>query len=339
MGHWRAHGDPALFEAGMLMTGSRASKAARAFANNRWQEAVALYGPIGDRKNAPLRDRLKLALALEKCFEIERAGAIFRACSNHHLLIQDAHLAAGEFFVRQDQLAEAAARFGRALSVDRENAPAMSALEAIGIVREEDLDACCIAGALVGENNLGRSPSLPAMVAIGPILLRAMSFMRTAQWPRAEACFKTIIRLSPRFVPIIVQYGHSVREQGHNKAALAAYLRAILLCPRDPDPYLHLGHTYKAMGRYRSALGAYSTAFQLRPGLHDASIGMVAMERSLDSFDADRSDVKFALFNPTRTAMPQSVQRRPADLVPEDWLNRHQRAIFNRISHAISVQE
>jgi tetratricopeptide (TPR) repeat protein len=102
-------------------------------------------------------------------------------------------------------------------------------------------------------------------------------------WQAAKDGYQRYLALVPNDFPIIVQYGHSLKELGFLAEAEAAYLRARAIIPTDPDLNLQIGHLMKVCGRLPLAYRYYKIASELDPHLEDAR---QEMDR-LQNFDED----------------------------------------------------
>lgn len=95
---------------------------------------------------------------------------------------------------------------------------------------------------------------------------RGICHERTKQWPKAEADFKTALKLHPD-QPLVLNYlGYSWVDQGMNlDEALDMIKKAVEL--RSDDGYIvdSLGWVYYKLGRYEEAVGELEKAVTLRP--------------------------------------------------------------------------
>jgi tetratricopeptide (TPR) repeat protein len=310
----------------MLQANRVIAQAEKAFNSQSWLEAIELYEKNLTRRDFPNAHKLNYCYAQERSGRYEAAQAGYLDLSYKNPLDIDIHIETGLFFLRQEKSQDASVFFGRALCVDPDSPLALQGLETLDITSAEKIDSCCTLGGLAGENS-----SIPPMFAlsrfmISPVVRRAMAAMRRHAWHQAEGLFRRILKLSPRYVAMLVQLGHCLREQGKFGDALATYRRAILLAPRDPDVYLHLGHALKAMERRLSALNAYSTALMLRPSLVHALAEIRSIEEFLRSRGIYPVDGQFRV----QDSLALKLQAQP-DIEPEPWLSDQQKIIFKQI--------
>ena len=319
----------------MLQANGLIAQAERACDRQEWREAVELYRQIPMNEGIPISQKLNYFNALANAGKPDVAKAGYLELSYRTPLNIDVHIGTGLFFQGQGKNREAAIFLGRALCVDAESQAALQAFEGLDIWAIDRIDSYCVLGGLAGENFGGKRPSFLIEILIWPKINRAMAAMRRQAWEEAENCFGKILKIAPDHVPMLVQLGHCLREQGKLGEALASYRRAILLAPRDPDVYLHLGHTLKAMERHLSALNAYSTVLQLRPGFAHAEVEIESLERFLLSRGIHIvGDQTERPINPMQQAPVLQ-----SDMIPEPWLSDHQKTIFHKISSALTLRD
>ena len=85
------------------------------------------------------------------------------------------------------------------------------------------------------------------------------------RWGDAAAAYSAALDRDPTLFAVWVQYGHSLKEQGHLLEAERAYRQAIKLNQTDADAHLQLGHVLKLQGAYREALESYEAGRRLDP--------------------------------------------------------------------------
>jgi GT2 family glycosyltransferase/tetratricopeptide (TPR) repeat protein len=89
------------------------------------------------------------------------------------------------------------------------------------------------------------------------------------QWELAAQLYRKALDRNPQNPPILVQYGHALKESGHLAQAESVYRSAIAYEPGNADPHLQLGHVLKLQGKTEEAQAAYLQAFALEPSLPD----------------------------------------------------------------------
>jgi len=307
------------------------TQAELAFDRQEWQEAAALYSQFAGTPKAGVLHGLRYCYALEHAGQVDEALDRYLELSYKHPVNEDVHTEVASFYQRQLKPQDAAIFLGRALCVNADAQVARQALEALGLTTQDEVDHACVMGALAGESVATPVTGLLLAVVLWPWVNSAMSSMRKKAWRRAEASFRTILKRAPRYVPMLVQLGHSLREQERFTQALSTYRRAILFSPRDPDTYLHLGHTLKSMGRHLSALDAYSTALMLRPTFRHAQIEIETLERFLQSRGLSTS-INTRLLE----GQPAPGDVSPLAIPSSDRLTNRQKIIFSQIASAIS---
>ena len=86
-----------------------------------------------------------------------------------------------------------------------------------------------------------------------------------------EPPLSKILRRNPHNAPILVQYGHTLKETGRLGQAETAYRKAIAWGAGVSDNYVQLGHVLKLEGKLDDARTAYLVAFVLDPAGIDAA--------------------------------------------------------------------
>ena len=77
-------------------------------------------------------------------------------------------------------------------------------------------------------------------------------------WPEAERAYAAYVAERPTDFGILVQYAHSLKENGKLEDAEAAYRRALSLRPDDHDAITHLAHLLKRMDQRPEAARAFA---------------------------------------------------------------------------------
>jgi len=85
--------------------------------------------------------------------------------------------------------------------------------------------------------------------------------------PAAARHYRHALALQPGLMPVWVQLGHALKEQGDYAGAEAAYRRALALDRTIADTHLQLGNLLKLQARRVQAVDAYAAASRLDPEL------------------------------------------------------------------------
>ena len=91
------------------------------------------------------------------------------------------------------------------------------------------------------------------------------------EWPKARRYYKRVLGRNPHNAPILMQYGHALKETGSFDQAETAYRTAIAWGTVTADNYIQLGHVLKLEGKLADARTAYLVAFVLDPMGSDAA--------------------------------------------------------------------
>ncbi|WP_131196185.1 glycosyltransferase [Lichenihabitans psoromatis] len=97
-------------------------------------------------------------------------------------------------------------------------------------------------------------------------------------WATAEAFYRQALTIDPMMPGILVQLGHSLKEQGFLQGAETAYRGSLKLSPNNSDTYLQLGHVLKLEHRFRDAATAYRSAGKLDPTSDDFARELKSLE-------------------------------------------------------------
>lgn len=109
---------------------------------------------------------------------------------------------------------------------------------------------------------LGQSASQrESAEAVGQLIRTGDRANGERRWAEAEKAYAQALQLDPRLTAVWVQYGHSLKEQGHFSEAEDAYRRAIALDDSVADTHLQLGHVLKLQNRFDAAITAYQAAY------------------------------------------------------------------------------
>lgn len=73
-------------------------------------------------------------------------------------------------------------------------------------------------------------------------------------WPAAAAAYRWAVEAQPDLVPIWIQLGHALKEQGDAPAAIEAYGEAARRQPDLSEAHVFIAHLYKQLGRGEAAI-------------------------------------------------------------------------------------
>lgn len=73
-------------------------------------------------------------------------------------------------------------------------------------------------------------------------------------WRAAAAAYRSAVEAEPTLIPIWIQLGHALKEQGELPAAIEAYAEAARRQPDRAEAHLFLAHLYKTLGRTEPAI-------------------------------------------------------------------------------------
>lgn len=116
-------------------------------------------------------------------------------------------------------------------------------------------------------------------------------------WNLAERHYVLHLSNHPDDVPIWIQLGHCLKEQGKLSEAEHAYRHGIELSLNDADAYLQLGHVLKLQYKRNAAAQAYIQSMRLQPtqaAYQETSslIGVAKANQLMDSLQAAEVDTK-----------------------------------------------
>ena len=166
-------------------------------------------------------------------------------------------------------------------------------------------------------------------------------------WRKAMRYYEKELRRHPDNSPILVQYGHLLKEVGQLAPAERAYRKAIASATGTADTYLQLGHVLKLEGKPDEARTAYLVAFVLEPEASDAARELSALGWPKDHLSrllnavAAKSDAAPVLqpneAGPAATpaAMPAPAQQAAAD--PQTAAGRARFAARTRTDDALTA--
>jgi hypothetical protein len=85
------------------------------------------------------------------------------------------------------------------------------------------------------------------------------------EWLSASRLYERALRRNPHNAPVLVQYGHALKESGRLHPAEMAYRKAIAWGTGTADTYVQLGHVLKLQGKLEEARAAYLVGLVLDP--------------------------------------------------------------------------
>ena len=75
-----------------------------------------------------------------------------------------------------------------------------------------------------------------------------------ADWAATAAAFRSAVEIDPSLVPIWIQLGHALKEQGELAGAIEAYGEATRRQPDLAETHVFMAHIYKQLGRSEAAI-------------------------------------------------------------------------------------
>lgn len=111
---------------------------------------------------------------------------------------------------------------------------------------------------------------------------------KARDWAAAARRYRDALIRDPGLMPVWVQLGHALKEQGDLAGAEGAYLRALALDGSIADTHLQLAHLLKLQNRWSEAVDAYETAQHLAPDLGDAKTELESLSPQLIA-EADKA--------------------------------------------------
>lgn len=276
--------------AAAVRAGERASR------KRRWAAAARHYRRALD--SAPERAAIwvQLGHVLKEGGEAGAAEAAYRRAVALDPSAADPHLQLGHLMQQGARWDEAAAAYDRASQLDPASRDATAGLERL-------------AGRLVAEGDRARD---------------------ARNWAVAARHYRQAVERQPGLMPIWVQLGHALKEQGDFDGAEGAYRRALALDPSAADTHLQMGHLLKLQGHRDRAVEAYATAVRLDPDMTAAAESLQAVlgyspsetERAMRGPSARRAGHLSGPATPTERygALYPDASRKPAGGRDVIWL-------------------
>lgn len=104
----------------------------------------------------------------------------------------------------------------------------------------------------------------------GKRLKFAQAAFSSRQWKTAERRYRSLLLTQPWNARLMIQIGHTLKEQGRLDAAVQMYRKAADQEPLNSDAQLHLGHVAKLAGDLDLARGHYLRSLRYWPQNPDA---------------------------------------------------------------------
>jgi tetratricopeptide (TPR) repeat protein len=204
--------------------------------------------------------RITLAEVFERSKQYERAIELLAAVKPESPLKRNAEIMIGFDYNALEKVDEARAHLSKLVEADPSDLDAVTALG--NVLRAHKMFA---EAAEVYSRGIATLKD-PAPENWQLFYNRGIAFERTKQWPKAEADFKTALKLRPD-QPLVLNYlGYSWVDQGMNyDEALAMIKKAVELEPTDGYIVDSLGWVYFKLGRYEEAVEELERAVDLKP--------------------------------------------------------------------------
>lgn len=205
-----------------------------------------------------------------------------------------------QVLLEQDKLADARARFEKALSLVPDHAPAALALAALDVRENKRADAQRRLEAFlvrvpdhlqasmgVAELQLeqGRSPDqVLAQLAeivrkhpaeIGPRVVQVNLLLRERRVEAAMTAAQAALAAFPDHPEALDGLSRAQLAAGSTEQALGTLRKLVSLAPTDPMPLVRLGNTYLAAQNLKLAEQSFRRAADINPALREAAAGMV----------------------------------------------------------------
>ncbi len=223
-----------------------------------WKAAAEGYRSVlsADPSNNPIW--VQYGNMLKEAGELARAERAYRIALEDAPAIADTYVQLGHVLKLLGRSGEMTHAYLQALSIDPSSGPAREELDRLGVRHDSRIPA--------GTSRLRQRSGVFARRRHGPITLgdRAM-FLQC--WEQALIHYRAVLDRKPGLAPILVQYGHALKELGRLTEAASAYASAAVADTQDPDASLHLGHVLLRLDRQQEAETAYLAALAIAPSL------------------------------------------------------------------------
>lgn len=228
-------------------------------------------------------------------------------------------LAAARELHRAGRLRQAHALYCRALSIQPDNADALSRMGLLFhqtgqdataakmlrralAVRPDFPEAHAALGAVLLA--LGKAeaaiPHLERALALKPGLVSAQSnlgraFSAAGRLDKAIAAFERAIVLDPRFVDAYYHLGRALEREGRIEEAIRRYRKALAIAPGHAETQDALGLAFKSRGAFDDAEIAFRRALAVRPEFAEARIHLADLLVEKDALDAAANEYRTVL--------------------------------------------
>ncbi|MCL6501197.1 MAG: tetratricopeptide repeat protein [Pirellulales bacterium] len=126
---------------------------------------------------------------------------------------------------------------------------------------------------------------VPSEQAVGEAMAAAIGWHRQAEFERAEAVYRAVLRIAPRHPDALHLLGVLLRQTGRVQAAVASLRRAAAIAPQAAVIHYNLGSALLDAGRLEEAAESFHLALRLEDGLIEAYINLGAVYRLQGKLD------------------------------------------------------
>lgn len=245
-------------DASALLAEARKAKSARDWSSAR--DAYAAYVAVRPHKASAWK---QYGHMLKENGELEEAkAAYFRSLALAPADV-DTCLHLGHLLKNTGDRDLAAEIFGAALAMDPTFRPAEDGLGDLGFPIPDARPVC---------PKPGNPGTKVARWFYAKRLRSAQSAFSARKWQVAEGRYRALLQERPHDARLMIQIGHTLKEQDKIDAASGMYRRAADQEPLNSDAYLHLGHAAKLAGDSSGARAYYRQALRYWPQNPDALI-------------------------------------------------------------------
>ncbi len=218
----------------------------------------------------------------------------------------DGFLRRAELLAELGQYDEAVAELGQAITLDRENAAALSLLASVQLAANRPAEALdAVDRALAVE---------PGSLAL--LVRRALALIDLRRFGEAARLADAMLSAAPDS-PYAQRSGAAILGEARNgQAALNAAWRAVALAPEEPEGHLVLGVVAARLQQYDLAERAYREALRLDEDIADAgqTVGIATLERRRYAGTLEQL-AEVATFLPAPRSGPDPDRRVASDAV------------------------
>lgn len=244
------------------------TRADRALGAGQMELALSLYRQALDRnpRNPPIW--IQCGHILKETGKLRQAEAAYRRALSDDPRSADAYLHLGHALKLQDRREEAEGAYVRAFALASSSPEAARELTSFGWTEDQLSQMRQAVEAPIAEKTSATAGQTWAFARKRPSVVTLADRARdAADWESAVRLYRKALDRNPSNPPILVQYGHALKESENLGAAETAYRRAIESAPAVADTHLQLGHVLKLQNRGDEARSAYLRAFILDPDL------------------------------------------------------------------------